>query len=51
MTEILALAIVPDPVPVRVEADPQCGVAGLVKHLQAVTSHDWRKELLNATWL
>ena len=42
--EVLALEIIPDHVPLLVEVDPQFGIPRLVKHIQAVTSHDLRKQ-------
>jgi len=42
--EIMALEIMPDPVHVLVEVDPQFGIHRLVKYIKGVTSHDLRKK-------
>jgi len=42
--EVLALEIRPDHVRLLVAVDPQFGIPRLVKHIQAVTSHDLRKQ-------
>jgi len=42
--EILALDIMPDPVHVLVEVDPQFGIHRLVKILKGVWSHSLRQE-------
>ena len=42
--EIIALAIMPDPVHVLVEIDPPFGIHRLVKNLKGVSSHSLRQE-------
>ena len=42
--EIIALDLMPDPVPVRVEGDPPFGINRLVKKLKGVSWHTWRPE-------
>lgn len=42
--EIIALAIMPDPVHGRVEVDPPFGIHRLVKHRKGVSSHTLRQE-------
>jgi putative transposase len=44
LAEIIALQILPDPVPVLVEVDPQLGIHRLVKQLKAASSHALRRE-------
>ena len=42
--EIIALEIMPDPVHVLVEVDPQFGIHRLVRNLKGVSSHILRQE-------
>jgi putative transposase len=42
--DVLALAIMPDQVPLRCEVDPQVSVHRLVKRLKGHTSHTRRRE-------